>query len=106
MPVKQHELILEIITIEDSRLTYPYCGAAALKFRSVQVFNWLVSTSTYLLVIKNNFSEIRHIFSEDSVASRVVAVFVTCEGLRKSSDILDTSGNNQQGNQTSGPHPD
>ena len=47
-----------------------------------------------LLVIKHNCTEVRHILREDSVASRVVAVFVTGESLRKSSDILDTCGNN------------
>ena len=69
-----------------------------IKFRS--------KPSVYLLVIKNNITQVRHITCEDSVTSRVVAVFVTGESLRKSSDILDTCGNNHQENQTTGPHLD
>ena len=43
-------------------------------------------------------TEVRHISGEDPVGSRVVTVIVTGEGLSKSSDILDTSGNNPQEN--------
>ena len=88
--MKQHELILKIITIVKPNYVILVVSKVCLD----------------LLVIKHNCTEVRHILREDSVASRVVGVIVTREGLRKSSDILDTSGNNQQENQTSGPHLD
>ena len=48
------------------------------------------------LVFKHNSSQVRDVFCKDSVATRVVAVFIAREGLRKSSDILDQSGKNQE----------
>ena len=77
--MKQHELILKIITMITSLLL-----AAAVY--------------VYLLVIEHNSTEVGHIFCEDSVASGVVRIFIAGESLRNSSDILDTSGNNPQEN--------
>ena len=88
--MKQHELILKIITIVKPNYVILVVSKVCLD----------------LLVIKHNCTEVRHILREDSVASRVVGVIVTREGLRKSSDILDTSGNNKEENQATGPHLD
>ena len=88
--MKQHELILKIITIVKPNYVILVVSKVCLD----------------LLVIKHNCTEVRHILREDSVASRVVGVIVTREGLRKSSDILDTSGNNKEENQTTGLHQD
>ena len=88
--MKQHELILKIITIVKPNYVILVVSKVCLD----------------LLVIKHNCTEVRHILREDSVASRVVGVIVTREGLRKSSDILDTSGNNKEENQAIGLHQD